>query len=222
MAKRFIFGIGITVAFVWGLFALAGCWDWWLGWAYVALLTAGSTVTGVVVKRRDPELLRRRGQIGEGTKGWDKVVLGLFGLTYLAVMVVAALDAGRAWSPLPLAAWPFGLVMYVGGTAFVTWAMAVNTHFEKTVRIQSDRGHTVCDRGPYAWVRHPGYVGVSLAFPLATPLLLGSGLAFAPAVLCVATLVLRTALEDRTLCVELDGYEDFTKRTRYRLLPGIW
>jgi protein-S-isoprenylcysteine O-methyltransferase Ste14 len=112
--------------------------------------------------------------------------------------------------------------MYLGGTAVVTWAMAVNTHFEKTVRIQSDRGHTVCDRGPYRWVRHPGYVGASLAFPLATPLLLGSAWAFVPAALCVAMLVLRTALEDRMLRAELEGYEAFAGKTRYRLLPGIW
>ncbi len=219
---RFVLGIGSTVAVFWAFFAAAGGWDWWLGWVYVALLTVGQTVSAIIVKRRDPELLSRRGEYGEGTKGWDKAVLPVFALTYLAVMVVAALDADRGWSPLPLALWPLGAAMYVGGTAFVTWAMTVNTHFEKTVRIQADRGHVVCDRGPYRWIRHPGYVGASVGFPLATPLLLGSAWAFVPAVLSVASLVLRTALEDRMLRAELDGYEAFTNKTRYRLLPGVW
>jgi len=214
--------MGTSIAVVLGLFGLAGGWDWWLGWIYIGLLTVGQTVVAVVLKRRDPELLSRRGRIGEGTKRWDRVVLGLFGLSFLAVMLVAALDVGRGWAPLPLVLWPLGAVMYVGGTAFVTWAMAVNTHFEKTVRIQTDRDHRVCDKGPYAWIRHPGYVGASLAFPLATPLLLGSAWAFVPGAICVATLVLRTALEDRTLRAELDGYEAFASRTRYRLLPGVW
>ncbi len=215
-------GLAVTALFLVGLFTAAGSWGWVLGWAYVGLLTLGQTVTAIVIRRKDPELLARRGAIGEGTKAWDRVVLGLFALTYLATIGVAALDAGQGWSPLPLALWGVGAAMYVLGVAFVTWAMSVNTHFEKTVRIQHDRDHTVCDRGPYAWVRHPGYVGAAVAFPLATPLLLGSAWALVPAALSTLTLVVRTALEDRTLQRELAGYAEFATRTRYRLVPGLW
>lgn len=222
MTIRIVLGIASTGLLIWGFFAAAGGWDWWTGWAFVALLTVGQTLNSLVVKRRNPELLRRRGEYGEGTKTWDKVVLALFGLTYCAELVIAAFDAGRGWMPLPLWLWPLGALLYVGGTALVTWAMTVNTHFEKTVRIQSDRDHTVCDRGPYRIVRHPGYVGVIVAFPLAAPFLLGSGWALAAAGVCVAVLVLRTALEDRTLRAELDGYAEFAGRTRFRLIPGIW
>ncbi len=220
-AVRTILGLGITSALVY-LFFLAGGWDWWQGWAYVGILSAGQSVSAALVRRRDPELLSRRAEYGEGTKAWDKAVLALFGLTYLGVLAVAALDAGRGWSPLPVWTWPLGAAAYLAGVGLTTWAMLVNTHFEKTVRIQADRGHTVCDRGPYRLVRHPGYVGAALGFPLATPLLLGSAWAFAPAAACVATLVLRTALEDHTLRAELPGYEAFTRETRSRLIPGIW
>jgi protein-S-isoprenylcysteine O-methyltransferase Ste14 len=222
LALRIVMGTAITGLLIWGFFVAAGGWGWWAGWAYIGLLTAGQIATAVIVKRRDPELLGRRAEVGEGTVGWDKVILGLFALTYCAELIVAAFDAGRGWMPLPGWLWPAGAALYVGGVAFVTWAMSVNTHFEKTVRIQTDRDHAVCDRGPYAHIRHPGYVGAILGFPLATPFLLGSGWAFAPAAVCVAVLVIRTAAEDRMLHAELPGYAEFAGRTRFRLLPGLW
>ncbi len=219
---RIVVGIPITVGIFWAFFWLGGGVGWVQGWIFFGVLMVGQTVAGVVIKRRDPELLRRRAVYGEGTKSWDKVILAFFGLTYVAVLLVAALDASHGWAPLPWWLIPVGMVLYVVGMGIATWAMTVNTHFEKTVRIQTDRNHTVCQDGPYQVVRHPGYVGASLGFPLATPLLLGSAWALVPALLCVATLVLRTALEDRTLRAELDGYEAFTRRTRARLVPGIW
>ena len=213
----------VTACFILLLFWTAGGLRWLLGWGYIALLLVGQTIMAFYLKRTNPELLRRRGEVGEGTKGWDRVVLGFFALTFLAVVVVAALDNGRfEWAPAPLWLWPVGAAMYVLGTVLVGWAMTVNTHFEKTVRIQHDRDHRVVEAGPYAYVRHPGYVGAAVAFPLATPLLLGSLWALIPALLCTVCLVIRTALEDRTLRAELAGYEEFTRRTRYRLVPGLW
>ena len=100
--------------------------------------------------------------------------------------------------------------------------MAVNPFFEKTVRIQHEIGHRVVDSGPYKIVRHPGYTGMIIGLILATPMLLGSGWAFVPALLAVVWAVVRTVLEDRTLRRELPGYEDYTRRVPYRLLPGIW
>ena len=99
--------------------------------------------------------------------------------------------------------------------------MGVNPFFEKTVRIQTERGHRVIDTGPYAFVRHPGYLGF-FGWCLSAPLLLGSWWAFVPAVLSVVDLVVRTALEDRTLREELEGYEAYSNRVPHRLLPGIW
>jgi protein-S-isoprenylcysteine O-methyltransferase Ste14 len=89
------------------------------------------------------------------------------------------------------------------------------------VRIQEDRGHTVATGGPYHLVRHPGYLGF-IAASMATPVSVGSLWALIPAGVASALLVLRTALEDRTLHAELDGYREFARQTRYRLLPGIW
>ncbi len=99
--------------------------------------------------------------------------------------------------------------------------MLVNTHFEATVRIQTDRNHTVITAGPYRFVRHPGYVGAML-WSITSPMITRSAVGLIPAVIAAAVLVVRTALEDRTLQKELEGYVEYTEKTRYRLLPGIW
>ena len=114
-----------------------------------------------------------------------------------------------------------GSVAFLTGSVIFYWAMLVNRHFEVNVRIQTDRDHKIIDKGPYAIVRHPGYVGVIL-WMLFTPLILGSYLGLIPAVIAAATMTLRTYLEDRTLHKELPGYPEFAKKTRYRLLPGLW
>ena len=101
------------------------------------------------------------------------------------------------------------------------WAMLANPFFEKTVRIQEERGHHVATGGPYRFVRHPGYVAFIL-MGFALPLGVGSAWALVPAGLNAALIVARTALEDRTLRRELPGYAEYAQRTRYRLLPGVW
>jgi protein-S-isoprenylcysteine O-methyltransferase Ste14 len=93
-------------------------------------------------------------------------------------------------------------------------------HFEPTVRVQTDRGHTVIDAGPYALVRHPGYADVLLR--LGIPLALGSCWALIPAGISYLVLVVRTVLEDRTLRAELPGYQEYAQRVRYRLVRSVW
>jgi protein-S-isoprenylcysteine O-methyltransferase Ste14 len=99
--------------------------------------------------------------------------------------------------------------------------MLTNHYFSTFVRIQADRGHQVVSGGPYAFVRHPGYVGI-IATTLAVPLVLGSAWAFLPALVSALLLGVRTALEDRTLQKELPGYDEYAARVRFRLLPLIW
>jgi protein-S-isoprenylcysteine O-methyltransferase Ste14 len=89
------------------------------------------------------------------------------------------------------------------------------------VRIQEDRGHQVVTGGPYRYVRHPMYVGIILLFPCMA-LFLGSWWAWVPAMLIAMLMVIRAALEDRTLQAELPGYAEYARQVRYRLLPGVW
>ena len=160
-------------------------------------------------------------RMGKGTKTWDKVWAVLYAPVMIAIYVVAGLEARAADSGLPGVAWLLGLTIFVTGPTVLTWSMVVNPFFEKTVRIQTEHGHHVIDTGPYAYVRHPGYAGF-LGWILSAPLLLASAWAFVPALLAVAGLVIRTALEDRTLHDELSGYPEYAARVRFRLIPGIW
>jgi len=135
--------------------------------------------------------------------------------------VVAGLDVRAGTATLPWVWFDVGVGLLVSAGIFGLWAMVTNEHFEQFVRIQTERGHRVVSSGPYRFVRHPGYVSAILG-ALATPLILGSARTFVPAGLVALLFVVRTALEDRTLRRELEGYSDYAQRTRYRLLPGAW
>jgi protein-S-isoprenylcysteine O-methyltransferase Ste14 len=203
------------------LFVPAGRLDWMLGWAYVGILLVNVTINWACLRRWNPELIERRMRFGEWTKTWDKVWAVLYAPVAFAVYVVAGLEARDGVSSLPGLTWLLGAVIFVLGSAMLTWSMVVNPFFEKTVRIQTDRGHRVIDTGPYAYVRHPGYLGFA-GWMLSAPLLLASAWAFVPAVLAVVGIVIRTALEDRTLHAELPGYPEYAARVRFRLIPHVW
>ena len=114
-----------------------------------------------------------------------------------------------------------GFILYISSSIFVNWAMIVNTHFEATVRIQKDRDHKVISEGPYRLVRHPGYLGAIL-WAIGIPMILGSFYGYIPSVVAIILFIIRTFLEDKTLQDELDGYYDYSKKVKFRLLPGIW
>ena len=171
--------------------------------------------------RWNPELIRRRMRFGKFAKAWDMVWAVLFALAVIAIYVVAVEETRNGVSHEPRAAWLLGLAIYTPGWTLVIWSMVVNPFFEKTVRIQTDHGHRVIDTGPYAYIRHPGYVGF-VGWIISTPLLLASAWAFIPALITVLLFVIRTALEDRTLCDELPGYTEYANRVRFRLIPGVW
>src|SRR5262249_37889472 len=135
---------------------------------------------------------------------------------------LAALDAVRfRWSDVPVWLIAVGYVLAAAGYLGSVWVYGVNKFAEPTVRIQSDRGQTVISTGPYALVRHPLYAFSLLLFP-GFPLALGSCWALIPAGFAAVLLVIRTALEDRTLQAELEGYKEYAGRVRYRLIPGVW
>ncbi len=202
------------------LLIAAGRIDWIMGWVYVGLLTLGSVVS---VLFTDPQLLSEERDIGKkGAKNWDRLLVSIHGLVSFATMIVAALDLRYGWLPEVSLAWQIvALAAYSLGWALHLWAMAVNRFFSKVIRIQTERGHTVVTEGPYRYVRHPGYAG-AIVWNLGTAVALGSVWALIPGVLGALLLILRTALEDRTLQEELQGYKEYTQKVRYRLLLGVW
>jgi protein-S-isoprenylcysteine O-methyltransferase Ste14 len=194
----------------------------WL-WAILNLLYYAGGL--MVILKVNPQLLNERGSWNrkKDTKLWDKVLLQIFGTIGLySHTVLMALDVGRfEWSLLnPWFILP-GMILFTGGFNLVYWAMAENTHFETTVRIQHERNHRVISTGPYRIVRHPGYVGLIIS-NFGSTMILGSMYGFITAFATLIILGIRTWLEDGTLAAELQGYEEYRKKVRYRLLPFIW
>jgi protein-S-isoprenylcysteine O-methyltransferase Ste14 len=214
--KRMIQVVIQTALFVAIVCGSAGTVRWIWPWAYLGTGAIILAVNTLVLPR---ELIAERGSPRENVKTWDKVIAGISIVPVLGIMVVSGLDKRWAWSPeLSVPVHLAGLAAMVLGQALFTWAMVSNKFFSTCVRIQMDRDHIVANGGPYRWVRHPGYVGYSLA----TSLIFGSLWGLVPAGITLLLMVVRTALEDRTLQQELDGYQEYAQRVRYRLLPGVW
>jgi protein-S-isoprenylcysteine O-methyltransferase Ste14 len=203
---------------------ISGNWAWWEAWTYGLISVFGLFISRMLAAQRNPDILeeRARSMDLEDAKSWDKILAPSLAFGNILILIVAGLDQLFGWtSPFGLPVKIVSLVVIILGFLFGSWAMVENRFFSGVVRIQKDRGHRVVSTGPYRFVRHPGYAGALWTY-LALPLLLDSIWAFIPAVLLIGVLVLRTALEDRTLQEELPGYKDYARQTRYRLVPGIW
>ncbi len=204
------------------VFLLAGTLTYWPGWLFV-LITAVRFIAGVFIFRDRPELIRERIKPGPGTVWWDKLFYVFYGPLFIAVLVIGCLDGGRFHWSASMSVWwiAAGACVHILSHILVLWSMKVNDFFSSMVRIQKERSHKVVDSGPYMYVRHPGYLAASM-MALSLALLLASWYAMLPAIGVVLSLLIRTALEDRTLRSELEGYENYTEKVTYKLLPGIW
>lgn len=204
------------------LFISAGRIDWWQAWAAILVMFFWIAATGIILVRYHPDLLAERLGPRKGAKSWDVTIMSIVGLLQLVRYIVAGLDHRFGWtSGITIAAELIALILCALGYAMVVWATATNAFFSQIVRIQSERGHSVVTDGPYRYVRHPAYLG-SILFELAVPILLGSWWALFVSIFSAGLLLLRTNLEDRTLQLELDRYEDYTQQVKYRLIPYVW
>jgi protein-S-isoprenylcysteine O-methyltransferase Ste14 len=213
-------------AFTWyagSLFLGAGRLDWTRGWICAALWMTGMATIGVLGYRYNPAVMDARAHRRfKDTKRFDKIFWAAYFPLVFLQPAFAGIDAVRFhWSAMPFALFYVGAIAFVLGMALVGWVLCVNPFAEATVRIQTDRGQTVVEIGPYRVVRHPMYVGAFLIF-LGQPLMWGSVWALVWSMLTVALMVWRTSREDQTLRQELAGYEEYTARTHYRLVPGVW
>jgi protein-S-isoprenylcysteine O-methyltransferase Ste14 len=204
---------------------ISGRWDWWQAWGYAVASILAFILSRLLVARKHPDLIAERARFmdAKDTKSWDKILAPLLGMGSVLIVVVAGLDKYYEWS-LPSSNLILNLVALAGiilGYGFSSWALIENRFFAGTVRIQTERGHHVVSTGPYRIVRHPGYAGGLFGY-LFIPLLLNSLWAWIPTILLAIVLIVRTALEDKTLQAELPGYKDFAGKTKYRLFPGIW
>lgn len=204
------------------MFMAAGTFGWVWGWTYVGIYLAGIVINAILLFRVNPAVIAERADT-KGMRSWDRLWGGLaFAMISLGLPVVGGLDFRLGWSgeidtSLHLAG---GALFFIGGLLFA-WAMAFNAKFATVVRVGDEGSHPVATGGPYRFVRHPGYLGACFQ-ALGLPLLFGSWWSYIVSALAIAFLVVRTALEDRTLQQELPGYEKLVAQTRYRLIPGVW
>ena len=216
---REIFGIFFVAAL---LFGISGRWGWVGAWLTVALYAVWVTANAVLLMPRCPSLLAERARRKMGPHRADNIILSIYGVAVMAKYVAAALEvrlggSGSFGPPVMTA----GLLISALGYALVTWAMVANAFFSMVLRIQEERGQLVVKSGPYAFIRHPGYLGSAL-FELGTPFLLGSTWAIGFGLLSAVLMVVRTAVEDRVLQRDLPGYSEYARLVRWRLIPGLW
>ncbi len=204
------------------LFLSAGRLDWTWAWVYLGICLVSVLINAPIMLCTSPETIAERGEL-KMTQKWDRVISGLIALAmYFALPLVAGVDVRFGWTPdLGVPVHVAGAVGLAVGLELSSWAMIANAYFSTAVRIQSERGHTVCSTGPYRFVRHPGYVGFILQ-SIGPSFLWGSLWALIPGITGAVLIIIRTSLEDRMLQAELPGYLDYVQQVRYRLVPGIW
>jgi protein-S-isoprenylcysteine O-methyltransferase Ste14 len=207
------------------LFVAAGTTDWPMAWMYVGLSLAAVLVSRLIAAKLHPDMLKERARFteSEGMEPRDRFLVIFVGLLGpLLSSLVAGLDHNFQWGvTVPGTAQVIAAIIFAAGCVVSVWAMVVNQFFSSVIRIQKERGHSVVTGGPYRLVRHPSYASAIWSY-LAFPFMVDALWALIPAVLLIIVLIIRTALEDRTLHQELPGYEEYAQKTRYRLFPGIW
>jgi protein-S-isoprenylcysteine O-methyltransferase Ste14 len=205
------------------LFVPAGTLHWPAAWVYLGTVAILGVACGLWLAKTDPALLAERmnPMMQKNQPAADKAFMLMFGLVALIWFVAIGFDARLHASDVPWALQALGLAIMLISTGFVMWVMRTNSFASPVVKLQTERGQHVVSTGPYAFVRHPMYTG-SVLFFIGAPLLLGSwwGLAMAP--LFAVLFAIRAEIEERALRAGLPGYADYTRRVRYRLLPGLW
>jgi protein-S-isoprenylcysteine O-methyltransferase Ste14 len=207
------------------LFLVAGDWRWVEGWLFSGWFVAICVITIVWLYRKDPALLaeRYRRPGSGGQKGWDTVIVYLLGVGFLVWMVIMPLDARRlGWTGhWPLALEALGLAMLLGASFFLFRAFTDNPFLSPLVRIQSERKQQVVSTGVYGFVRHPMYLGAILMM-VGGPLLLGASRGLIVGAALSLVLAVRIVGEEKVLRRELEGYDAYRQKVRYRLFPRIW
>ncbi len=206
------------------LFVPAGTLAWPQGWWFLALFVGCGAGIGLWLAWADPALLAARtgSPFTADQAPRDRVLGILLTAAFWLWLPFMALDAKRfGWSHVPFWAQLLGTALLLVAFAGWVWVLGANTFAATTVRVQVERGHTVVDAGPYAYVRHPMY-GFALLMLLGAPLLLGSFWGLAWLVVLVPLLVARTLGEEAVLRKDLAGYEHYTHGVRHRLIPAVW
>ena len=212
---KFIAGL-LLVALL--LFLPAGTIRYPGGLLFLCLLFVPMLLLGIIMLARARDLLAKRLDVKE-KQGTQKGVVAVMGLIFLGGFILAGLDFRFGWSKVPLPVVIVASVLFLVGYAFYAEVMRENAYLSRTIKVEE--GQTVISTGLYAVVRHPMYTASTVMF-LALPLILGSWYALIPFALYPVIMVVRIHGEEKLLTAELAGYEEYTRKVRYRLIPFVW
>ena len=200
------------------LFLPAGTWDYWQAWLLIGILFVPMFLAGLVLMKKNPELLRKRLNAKE-EQAEQKTVIALSSLMFLAAFVLAGLNRRFGWCLLPgWASWAAAAVFLLAYALYAE-VLRENAYLSRTIEVQE--GQKVVDTGLYGIVRHPMYA-VTLFLFLSMPLVLSSPISFAVMLVYIPIIVKRIRNEEAVLEAGLDGYAEYKRRVKYRLVPGLW
>jgi len=207
------------------LFVPAGTLHWWRAWVFLAVTLAVIAVAVFSILPDSADLFsqRAKGVIQKGQPLWDRVLVILLVVSYVVQIVFIPLDVFRfhlVSKPSGLVSF-LGLALYVAGWWIMTLAMKVNPFAVPVVRLQEERHQRVIDTDIYAVVRHPMYSGF-VPMVVGPALWMGSYVAALLAIVPIGILAVRSLFEERFLKRELKGYDAYTEKVRYRLIPFVW
>lgn len=216
--KIFFFLFLIVVLYSILFFIPAGTFDYWQAWMYLILLILMMSAMSIFLIKTDPELLQRRMQYSERRKEQKRLIFWSYPL-FVLIFIMPGFDQRFGWSNLSPGISIIAEVLVVIAYGFVALVFRENSYTSRIIEVAPDQ--KVIDTGPYALMRHPMYVGMLLMY-FATPLALGSWVAFLVAPLMIPVIVIRIKDEEKTLLEELPGYREYTQKVKYRLIPGVW
>jgi protein-S-isoprenylcysteine O-methyltransferase Ste14 len=221
LLKTLVSVIGLIVVMSALIFGAAGTFDYWQGWTFLACYFAASVVVSAWLVRYDPALLERRmrgGPFAEGEAN-QRIIMSFTSLGFIALLVVPGLDHRHGWSDMPDAVAILGDVLLLAGWLGILFVFRANSYAAATIQVTS--GQTVISTGPYAIIRHPMYAAALLML-LGIPIALGSWWGIVVFVALLPALAWRLLDEERVLLRDLDGYADYRRRVRFRLIPFVW
>jgi len=200
------------------LFVPAGTLDYWQAWAYMAVVFVPVVFVGIYFLAKDPVFIERRFKMQEKEKE-QQLLVKLGGVIFAIGFLLPGLDRRFGWSNVP-----FGLVLAADAIVLLGYALVFlvfkeNSYAGRTIRVE--KGQKIVTTGPYSLIRHPMYAGTLLMY-LATPIALGSYVAIWPFLLMIPLLVYRIRNEEKVLKKGLDGYQEYCRKVKYRLVPGVW
>ena len=200
------------------LFVPAWTWRYWQAWVYLVVLIVPMLLVIKYLLKNDPRLMERRMRMREKRKE-QKWIIVLSWIAFLPIFLLPGFDIRYGWSNLPWWVCLGADIFMLTGYFLFSKVLKTNTFTSRIIEVE--KGQKVISSGPYAVVRHPMYVAVLIIY-LFSPLALGSFWALVPFPIMILTLIIRILDEEKALTAELEGYKEYTKKTKYRLVPGLW